>query len=89
MANEVLQYNMEHFGWTVKTYKQAALKWDDYIDGYLFYPQMASKVGHEGDYKALAQLLDLWADEMVRGLTFLCFLMPKWSDTALLSSSDG
>eukprot|EP00035_Acanthoeca_spectabilis_P025463 m.458552 g.458552 ORF g.458552 m.458552 type:complete len:291 (-) comp21527_c0_seq1:200-1072(-) len=91
MANEVLQYNMEHFGWTVRTYKQAALKWDDYIDGYLFYPQMASKVGHEGDYKALAQLLDLWADEMHSINKTLGVFVPdyhsKFSPAAVLDST--
>ena len=33
-------------------------------DGYLFYPQLAAKVGGNGDYKALRDLLNLWADEM-------------------------
>jgi hypothetical protein len=60
----VLLYNMKHYGWTVKTYKQAAIKWSEYIDGYLFYPQLASKVGGNGDFKALRDLLNLWAEEM-------------------------
>jgi hypothetical protein len=66
MANDVLLYNLEHFGWTVKTYKDAAIQWSEWIDGWLFYPQLASKVGGQGDYKALLNLLNLWADEMVR-----------------------
>lgn len=66
MANEVLLSNLQHFGGVTRTYKQAAIQYTDYIDGWLFYPQLASKVGHEGDYKALLQLLNLWADEMVR-----------------------
>ena len=74
MANEVLLYNLEHFGWTVATYKNAAIQYSDYIDGWLFYPQLASKVGHEGDDKALLNLLNLWADEMVRACTFYSLL---------------
>ena len=60
MANDVLLYNMKHYGWTVSTYKRAALAFDDVIDGYLFYPQLASKVGGNGDYKALENLLNLY-----------------------------
>jgi hypothetical protein len=64
MANEVLLYNLKHYGWTVKAFKQVAMQYDDLIDGFLFYPQLASKVGHTGDYKALRTMLDLFADEL-------------------------
>ena len=64
MANEVLLYNLKHYGWTVKAFKTVAQRYDDLIDGYLFYPQLASKVGHQGDYKALQNLLNLFADEL-------------------------
>jgi hypothetical protein len=40
------------------------MQYDDLIDGFLFYPQLASKVGHTGDYKALRNLLNLFADEL-------------------------
>ena len=64
MANEVLLYNLKHYGWTVKAFKQVAMQYDDLIDGFLFYPQLASKVGHNGDYKALRTMLNMFADEL-------------------------
>jgi hypothetical protein len=64
MANEVLLYNLKHYGWTVKAFKSVAARYDDLIDGYLFYPQLSSKVGGTGDYKALENLLNLFADEL-------------------------
>ena len=51
MANDVLLYNMKHYGWTVSTYKRAALAFNDHVDGYLFYPQLASKVGESLDVR--------------------------------------
>ena len=64
MANEVLLYNLKHYGWTVKAFKQVAMQYDDLIDGFLFYPQLAAKVGGTGDYKALLTMLNLFADEL-------------------------
>ena len=64
MANDVLLYNLKHYGWTVKAFKQVAMAHDDLIDGFLFYPQLASKVGSTGDYKALRTFLDEFADEL-------------------------
>jgi hypothetical protein len=91
MANSVLLSNLKHFGWFTKAFKAVALEYDALIDGFLFYPQLASKVGHQGDAQALRQLLDELGDELHAINKTLGVFIPnyhsKFSPTKVLQES--